>query len=547
MAQFPDETIRTGRLVLRPFAERDIPAVQAACDDEVTQRWLPLPSPYTEEHARWWCTEGAPQSLSSGDGIQFAAEDGTSGELVGCFGFKSTNWRELTTEIGYWTVPAARGRGFAQEAVRALAAWVFTATPVRRITLLAATENVASQRVALKAGFTREGVLRSAAVTHAGRVDCVAYGLIPRDLPGDSRDTPAGGTTCTPSAEYEAATPAGRAAARTVTPGAPLSRLREETRDRLSEGPVLISAHEHTGAELIFHDEASQHTYRQSVQELMTLLVSLGRQALPEPPAAVGALILPMPYYRRFKPEGTAVGPDACSRMIRHRNLELLDDCARFRKDNRPSAGLPMTALMADPFRDADDFAADYAHRLEEVFALKWHPPAAEVPIAEYVARGYLDLAARWNVPTVLHCSPEGRLGDLAEIRADAVPAAVSAGARISIAHLGFLNAGLPEVLSHPGVYADLGPWEAVCERTVGDPGPADSDARLSALIAECGERLMFSLDTPWHLQPWDDGRVLGAETPDAVRRIVRSLESSGADTRSLLSDNALRYLFGAS
>lgn len=524
MNRFPDAVLRTERLVLRPFAERDVPGVRAACDDATTQRWLPLPSPYTEEHARWWCTQGSPESLSSGDGIQFAAEDAATGELVGCFGLKRTDWRELTTEIGYWTVPAARGRGFAPEAVRALTDWVFAATPVRRVMLLAATGNTGSQRVADKAGFSREGVLREAGTTHAGRVDLVAYGLIPADLAGV------------------------RAWAQEAAAGAkpvPLGPVRTEVRDHLTSGTVLISAHEHTGAELIFHDETSQHTYRQSVEELMELLGTLGRSHLPEPPATVGALVLPMPYYRRFKPEGTAVDPETCSRIIRHRNLELIDECARFRKDHPVSAGLPVPALMADPFRDAEEFAADYEGRLDEVFALKWHPPAAETPIAAYVTRGYLDLGARWNVPTVLHCSPEGRLGDLAEIRSDAVPAAVAAGARISIAHLGFNNPGLTEILAKPGVFADLGPWEAVCERTVGDPGPADSDARLATLISECGPRLMFSLDTPWHLQPWDDGRILGAETSEAVRRILDSARLGSADGSALLSGNALRFLFG--
>ncbi|MER5727700.1 GNAT family N-acetyltransferase [Streptomyces sp. NPDC002138] len=512
MTRFPEESVTTERLVLRPFTPRDAPAVQAACDDELTQRWLPLPRPYTLDHARWWCAEGAPASLLSGDGVQFAAEDRESGELVGCFGLKSTHWAESTTEIGYWVAPTARGRGFAAEAVRAVAAWAFAVTAVRRITLLAATGNLASQRVAEKAGFVSEGVLRSALTTHDGRVDAAVYGLIPTDL------TPAG-----------------------------LGHVREEAHALLTAGPALISSHEHTGAELVYHREDSHHTYRQSVDELMALLTSVGAALPSGPPAVTGALVLPMPYYRRFKPTGTPVGPEACSRVIRERNIELLDDCARFRKDHPASAGLPMTALMADPFRSAEDFAADYEARTDEVFALKWHPPAAETPLAEYVDRGYLDLAARWNVPTVLHCSPEGRLGDLREIADSVVEAAVRAGARISIAHLGFLNPGLDEVLARPGVYADLGPWEAVCERTVGDPGPTGSDARLAELIGRYGQRLMFSLDTPWHLQPWDDGRVLGAEIPDAVDRILSSLRLSGSQAHALLSGNALRFLFGAS
>jgi len=39
-----------------------------------------------------------------------------------------------------------------------------------------------SQRVAEKAGMTREGVARNAAFTNSGRVDLVVFGLTPGDL-----------------------------------------------------------------------------------------------------------------------------------------------------------------------------------------------------------------------------------------------------------------------------------------------------------------------------------------------------------------------------
>jgi hypothetical protein len=63
-------------------------------------------------------------------------------------------------EIGYWTAPAARGRGVAAVAVDAGCRWAFAALPVDRIELCHAVENTASGRVAQKAGFTYEGHLR---------------------------------------------------------------------------------------------------------------------------------------------------------------------------------------------------------------------------------------------------------------------------------------------------------------------------------------------------------------------------------------------------
>jgi RimJ/RimL family protein N-acetyltransferase len=55
---------------------------------------------------------------------------------------------------------------------------------VQRLELTTAPENAASQRVAERAGFTREGVLRglTAATKNNGRRDSVMFSLLPADL-----------------------------------------------------------------------------------------------------------------------------------------------------------------------------------------------------------------------------------------------------------------------------------------------------------------------------------------------------------------------------
>jgi RimJ/RimL family protein N-acetyltransferase len=85
-------------------------------------------------------------------------------------------------ETGYWLGPAARGRGYATEAVRAVARHAF-GLGLTRIELLAAVGNVASQRVAERAGFTREGVLREARPLPGGKkADMVRFRLLEGEL-----------------------------------------------------------------------------------------------------------------------------------------------------------------------------------------------------------------------------------------------------------------------------------------------------------------------------------------------------------------------------
>ena len=179
---FPATVLHSRRLVLRAFDTSDIPDTHASCSDSLTQRWLPLPRPYTLDDATAWCTTTAHAMRNSGDGIQFAITDAGTKRLMGQVGLKKTDWRALVSEVGYWVSPWARGHGIAAEATRTLAHWLLTIQQFQRMELRAATENTASQAVALKAGFHCEGTLRNAGFVNGGRVDLVLFSLVPDDL-----------------------------------------------------------------------------------------------------------------------------------------------------------------------------------------------------------------------------------------------------------------------------------------------------------------------------------------------------------------------------
>ncbi|WP_306207189.1 GNAT family N-acetyltransferase [Actinoplanes sp. RD1] len=182
MVVFPRTVLTTPRLRLRPFAPEDAARVWFACSDRETQRWLPMPRPFTEALALWWCHEEAEARRTAGDGLQLAMADPLTDLLAGCVHLKKTSWPRGTTEIGCWMAPDCRGRGYATEAVEVLAAWALGHELIHRVELTAAAGNVAAQRVAEKAGFTFEGVARSAGHTHAGRVDLGVYSLVRADL-----------------------------------------------------------------------------------------------------------------------------------------------------------------------------------------------------------------------------------------------------------------------------------------------------------------------------------------------------------------------------
>jgi GNAT superfamily N-acetyltransferase len=79
-------------------------------------------------------------------------------------------------------VPAARGRGVATHAVRLIGRWAFEDLELARLELTCAPDNHASQQVAARCGFTREGLLRSHVPFNGGRRDSVMFSLLPGEM-----------------------------------------------------------------------------------------------------------------------------------------------------------------------------------------------------------------------------------------------------------------------------------------------------------------------------------------------------------------------------
>jgi RimJ/RimL family protein N-acetyltransferase len=175
--------IVAGRLQLRPFLPRDADAVYAACQDAEIQRWTTVPVPYEPHHASRYVTDNSVEGWSAGTGDSYAVTDATTGDLLGSVGiaFRPEN----VAEVGYWVAPGARGQGVATEATQAVARWAFGALDVARVEWLAQVGNTASRRVAEKAGFTVEGVLRDRLRARDGsRVDAWIASLLPADIRG---------------------------------------------------------------------------------------------------------------------------------------------------------------------------------------------------------------------------------------------------------------------------------------------------------------------------------------------------------------------------
>ncbi|MFI2346536.1 GNAT family N-acetyltransferase [Streptomyces sp. NPDC019443] len=87
---------------------------------------------------------------------------GRSLPLLGRVALKSLVLADGKAELAYWMVPSARGAGLCPSAVMVLTRWALGQGRFHRIELEHSTANRASCRVAVKAGFEKEGVRRGA-------------------------------------------------------------------------------------------------------------------------------------------------------------------------------------------------------------------------------------------------------------------------------------------------------------------------------------------------------------------------------------------------
>jgi RimJ/RimL family protein N-acetyltransferase len=182
--ELPQQVIERDLVRLRPYRPADTDDLMAGCNDPLTRRFTPiLPSPYTPQDAQWWIGQGAPAVFGSG-GAAYAIADPATDRLIGGIGLNLAPDAARRAYIGYWVAPWVRGRGVATAATVALSGWAF-AHGLHRLDLHTALENVASQRVAMAAGYRREGVLRGLTAGRDGRwEDRVVWARLAEDPSG---------------------------------------------------------------------------------------------------------------------------------------------------------------------------------------------------------------------------------------------------------------------------------------------------------------------------------------------------------------------------
>jgi RimJ/RimL family protein N-acetyltransferase len=175
------EPLSDGEVALREWRREDMPAMIAMLDEEAIIRWTRVPHPYGERDAFDFLSRGDAER-ERGEGINLAVLDAAGAELLGSISLRLASWADLRGQLGYLIGAHARGRGVAPRAIRLISAWGFRKLGLERIEILVHPDNTQSQRAAEKAGFKREGILRSYTRVKGERFDMWSFSALPGEL-----------------------------------------------------------------------------------------------------------------------------------------------------------------------------------------------------------------------------------------------------------------------------------------------------------------------------------------------------------------------------
>jgi RimJ/RimL family protein N-acetyltransferase len=177
----PETPLADGDLRLEPLGSRHGADLDALANDPDVRRFTYVPlEPPAGFGTRWAARYD--EGWRDGTRAGFAIRDGDDERgFLGFVAFVQLDRDARQGEIGYVVAPAGRGRGVATRALRLLTRWGFEELGLERVELRIDVVNTASEIVAARAGYVRDGVLRSSYFKEGLRVDLGVWSRLATD------------------------------------------------------------------------------------------------------------------------------------------------------------------------------------------------------------------------------------------------------------------------------------------------------------------------------------------------------------------------------
>jgi len=182
LREIPD-SFETERLLIRCPMPGDGAAVNAAVVESAIELkpWMPWADPPpTVDQSEEFARKARAHFIERSDLPLLMLLKGT-GEIVGGTGFHRIKWEVPAFEIGYWCRTSLTGRGLVTEAIRGMTKFAFETMAASRVEIRCADTNLRSRRVAERAGYTLEGILRNNGLTQGALRNTLLFSMVPAE------------------------------------------------------------------------------------------------------------------------------------------------------------------------------------------------------------------------------------------------------------------------------------------------------------------------------------------------------------------------------
>jgi [ribosomal protein S5]-alanine N-acetyltransferase len=180
--------LETARLILRPFALTDAPAIQKlASDRAIADTMISIPHPYPDGEAENYISRKIAE-FRDGDSVAFAIECKQEKLLRGAIEIRDIDREHSGAELSFWLGVESWGRGYMSEAVSSMLSFGFENLHLNRLYAYHMLRNPTSGKVLMKNGFIHEGILRQRVRKWEVFEDVVLLAILHRDWKHQKQD-----------------------------------------------------------------------------------------------------------------------------------------------------------------------------------------------------------------------------------------------------------------------------------------------------------------------------------------------------------------------
>lgn len=149
--------IETEKLILREFTVNDVEELHSICRQPYILKWMPDWKRTVEERKEWisWVQNNYLKATKNVARIMLAVTLKSSKQLIGMIGIGNKEEVNNEIELAYFISEKYSSNGYISEASKAMIEWVFTNLKLDYLIAIVEPDNIPSQRVVEKCGFTK--------------------------------------------------------------------------------------------------------------------------------------------------------------------------------------------------------------------------------------------------------------------------------------------------------------------------------------------------------------------------------------------------------